>query len=149
MRIEKFFPADPGAPAGPAGPAAPAGPTGPVTPASPLSPLSPLGPSKHAVSVNAATLTHLGDHWRSRCQRGSLFSSVPSSLAANLMRWVLILLALTISGLAQAEPPIFLACSGDLVDHAHDTSEKRAIIIAVNLDAHTLTVLGYDPVAIT
>ena len=64
------------------------------------------------------------------------------------MRWVLIFLALTISGLAQAEPPIFLACSGDLVDHAHDASEKRAIIIAVNLDAHTLTVLGYDPVAI-
>ena len=31
---------------------------------------------------------------------------------------------------------------------AHATSEKRAIIIAVNLDAHTLTVLGYDPVAI-
>src|SRR5215468_6816832 len=46
MRIDKFFPEDPGAPAGPAGP---------VTPASPLSPLSPLGPSKHAVSVNAAT----------------------------------------------------------------------------------------------
>jgi len=61
---------------------------------------------------------------------------------------VLILLALTISGLALAEPPVFLACSGDLVDHAHGTSEKRAIIIAVNLEARTLTVLGYDPVSI-
>ena len=67
---------------------------------------------------------------------------------ANLMRWVLVLTALTVSQVAQAEPPVFLACSGDLVDHAHDTREKRAIIIAVNLDAHTLTVLGYDPVAI-
>ena len=64
------------------------------------------------------------------------------------MRWVLILLALTISGLAQAEPPIFLACSGDLVDHAHDASEKRAIIVAVSMEARTLTVLGYEPVAI-
>ena len=64
------------------------------------------------------------------------------------MRWVLILLALTISGLAQAEPPIFPACSGDMRDHAHATSEKRAIIIAVSLEARTLTVLGYDPLAI-
>jgi hypothetical protein len=34
-----------------------------------------------------------------------------------------------------------------LVDPANATSEKRAIIIAVNLEAHTLTVLGHDPVA--
>jgi len=64
------------------------------------------------------------------------------------MRWVLILLALTISGLALAEPPIFLACSGDMIDPTHGTSEKRAIIIAVNVEARTLTVLGYDPTAI-
>ena len=67
---------------------------------------------------------------------------------ASLMRWVLVLTALTASGLAQAEPPIFPACSGDMRDHAHATSEKRAIIIAVSLEARTLTVLGYDPVAI-
>src|SRR6516164_7748853 len=67
---------------------------------------------------------------------------------ANLKRWVLVLTALTVSQVAQAEPPIFLACSGDLVDHLHATSEKRAIIIAVNLEVRTLTVLGYDPVAI-
>ena len=67
---------------------------------------------------------------------------------ANLMRWVLVLTALTVSGLAQAEPPIFLACSGDLADHANATSQKRAIIIAVSLETRTLTVLGYDPVAI-
>jgi hypothetical protein len=35
-----------------------------------------------------------------------------------------------------------------LVDHANATSEKRAIIIAVNLEARALTVLGYEPVAI-
>ena len=64
------------------------------------------------------------------------------------MRWVLILLALTISGLARAEPPIFLACNGDMRDHAHATSEKRAIIVAVSIEARTLTVLGYEPVAI-
>jgi hypothetical protein len=34
-----------------------------------------------------------------------------------------------------------------LVDPANATSEKRAIIIAVDLEAHTLTVLGHDPVA--
>jgi len=67
---------------------------------------------------------------------------------ANLKRWVLVLTALTVSQVAQAEPPVFLACSGDLVDHLHATSEKRAIIIAVNLEVRTLTVLGYDPVAI-
>ena len=67
---------------------------------------------------------------------------------ANLMTWVLVLTALTVSGLAQAEPPIFLACSGDMRDHAHATSEKRAIIIAVSLEAHTVTVLGYDPASI-
>jgi len=40
------------------------------------------------------------------------------------VRWVLILLALTVSQVAQAEPPIFLACSGDLVDHAHDQARN-------------------------
>ncbi len=64
------------------------------------------------------------------------------------MRWALMLLALTISGRALAEPPVFLACSGEMIDRAHATSEKRAIIIAVNLETRTLTVLGYEPVAI-
>jgi hypothetical protein len=61
------------------------------------------------------------------------------------MRWLLILTVLTFSQVAQAQP-IFLACNGDMADHAHGTSEKRAIIVAVNLEARTITVLGYDPV---
>jgi len=64
-----------------------------------------------------------------------------------MMRLMLILTALTFSQVAQAQP-IFLACNGDMADHAHGTSEKRAIIVAVNLEAHTITVLGYDPVLI-
>jgi hypothetical protein len=65
------------------------------------------------------------------------------------MQSVLVLMALTVNGLAQAEPPVFLACSGEMRDPAHSTSEfVRAIIIAVSLEARTLTVLGYDPVAI-
>jgi hypothetical protein len=63
------------------------------------------------------------------------------------MRLVIILAALTVSQTAQAQP-IFLACNGDMVDHAHGTSEKRAIIVAVSLEARTITVLGYDPVVI-
>jgi hypothetical protein len=63
------------------------------------------------------------------------------------MRWVLMLTALTFSQVAQAQP-IFLGCNGDIVDHTHGTSEKRAIIVAVNSETRTLTVLGYDPVAI-
>jgi hypothetical protein len=60
---------------------------------------------------------------------------------------VLILTALTVSSVAQAQP-VFLGCSGELVDHVHATSEKHAIIIAVNLEARSLTVLGYDSVPI-
>jgi hypothetical protein len=63
------------------------------------------------------------------------------------MRLVPILTALTFSQVARAQP-IFLACNGDMVDHAHGTSEKRAIIVAVSLEARTITVLGYDPVVI-
>jgi hypothetical protein len=69
------------------------------------------------------------------------------SLATISMRCLLILTVLTFSEVAQAQP-IFLACNGDMVDHAHGTSEKRAIIAAVNLEARTITVLGYDPVLI-
>jgi hypothetical protein len=67
--------------------------------------------------------------------------------ATSPMRWLLILTALTFSEVAQAQP-IFLACNGDMVDHAHGTSEKRAIIVAVNLEGRTIMVLGYDPVVI-
>ena len=63
------------------------------------------------------------------------------------MRWLLILTVLTFSEFVQAQP-IFLACNGDVADHAHGTSEERAIIVAVNLEARTVTVLGYDPVVI-
>jgi hypothetical protein len=64
-----------------------------------------------------------------------------------MMRLMLILTVLTFSQVAQAQP-IFLACNGDMVDHVHGTSEKRSIIVAVNLEARTITVLGYDPVVI-
>jgi hypothetical protein len=63
------------------------------------------------------------------------------------MRWLLILTALTFSEVAQAQP-IFLACNGDMVDKSHGTTEKRAIIVAVDLEGRTVTVLGYDPVVV-
>ena len=63
------------------------------------------------------------------------------------MRWLLSLTVLTFSEVADAQP-IFLACNGDMADHAHGTGEKRAIIVAVNLEARTITVLGYYPVVI-
>jgi hypothetical protein len=66
---------------------------------------------------------------------------------ADLMRWVPILTALTFSQVAQAQP-IFLACNGDMVDRARGISEKRSSIVAVSLEARTITVLGYDPVVI-
>jgi hypothetical protein len=66
------------------------------------------------------------------------------------VKWMVILTALTTSQVALAADPVHLACNGGMrvVNANNVVAENYTVSLAIDLQAGTLTVDGYEPVQI-